>query len=67
MNEQTNKMNQQLNEYKDYPKWIDSLTKEEQYQWYLNIKKSLPTFEKIGDAESLKKAIAEYEVRNNIV
>lgn len=51
----------QINEYKDYPKWIDTLSTEEQYQWYLKIKESLPVLKKSGDTTRIEKAIAEYE------
>ena len=60
-------MSNQLNELKNYPKWIDTLTKEQQYEWYVNIKKSLPQWQKIGETNELELAIKEYEIRNNIV
>lgn len=56
-----------LNEYHDYPKWIDSLTKEQQYEWYIYIKKSLPQWQKMRDTTELEMAIKEYETKNNIV
>jgi hypothetical protein len=31
----------QLNEYKDYPKWIDTMTEERQYEWYIYAKKRI--------------------------
>ena len=59
-------MSEQINEYKDYPKWVDALSKEDQYQWYLRAKKSLPLFKTLNDTTELEQAIFEYEVRNNI-
>ena len=60
-------MTKPLNELHTYPKWIDTMTKEQQYEWYLQAKKSIPTFEKFGDVARLKQAIAEYEIKHNIV
>jgi hypothetical protein len=58
----------QLNEYQKRPKWIDELTKEQQHEWYLRIKKSLPQWRNIkGDISDLEAAIKDYEIRNNIV
>jgi hypothetical protein len=60
-------MNNQLNELKNYPKWIDSLTKDQQHEWYIRIKESLPKWQKLGDTTELEQAIKDYEIRNNIV
>jgi hypothetical protein len=56
-----------LDEYKDYPKWIDSLTKEQQYEWYVRIKKSLPLWADMLDITELEQAIKDYEIRNKIL
>jgi hypothetical protein len=56
-----------LNEYKDYPKWIDTLTDEERYKMYLEIKRTLHIFQKLGDATKLEQAIADYEKRHGLV
>ncbi len=57
-----------LNEYRDHPKWLNELTKEQQHEWYLVIKASLPQWRRIrGDVSDLEAAIREYEIRNNIV
>jgi hypothetical protein len=52
----------QINEYKDYPKWIDTMTKERQYEWYLYAKKEVIRLQENGkNVDSLKDAISEYE------
>ncbi len=57
-----------LNEYDRRPVWIDTMTKEQQYEWYLKIKASLPLWKKMkGDVSELEHAIKEYENRNGIV
>lgn len=57
-----------LNEYNEGPKWYDSLTKEQQYDWYVHIKETLPMWRQtMGDVSQLEHAIKDYEVRNNIV
>jgi hypothetical protein len=61
-------MNEKLNELKDYPKWIEHLTKEQQYEWYLRIKNSLPQWRLLrNDISDLERAIKDYETRNNII
>lgn len=52
-----------ITEYKDYPKWIDTVTKEEQYQWYLRAKELLPILERTISTEKLREAIAHYETQ----
>lgn len=59
-------MSNQLNELKNYPKWIDALTVEQLHEWYVHIKKSLPLWQKMGDTAALELAIKDYEIRNNI-
>jgi len=57
----------QLNEYNDYPKWIDSMTKERQYEWYLYAKKEAIRLQENGkNADALIYAISEYELRHGI-
>jgi hypothetical protein len=57
----------QINEYKDYPKWIDTMTKERQYEWYLYAKKEVIRLRENGkNVDSLKDAISEYESRHQI-
>ena len=56
----------ELYEYKQVPGWIASLTKEEQYSWYIKIKQSLPQLKNVGDISELEKAIKDYELKNNI-
>lgn len=55
-----------LNEYESSPKWIKTLTKEQQYQWYLKIKETLPRLQKLGPTDDLENAIIEYEKKNGI-
>jgi hypothetical protein len=44
------------------------MTKEEQYEWYVRIKASLPIWRQItDDISDLEQAIKDYEDRNNIV
>ena len=57
---------EKLNEYKDYPKWINELSAEQQYQWYLTAKKSLSTFQQITNTNDLEQAIIAYEKKHNI-
>jgi hypothetical protein len=56
-----------LNEYNEQPKWIDTLTDEERYAKYLEIKQTLHIFQKLGDATALEQAIADYEKRHGLV
>jgi hypothetical protein len=57
-----------LNEYNDSPKWINELTKEQQYEWYVRIKESLPIWRQMrSDITELEQAIKDYEIRNNIL
>jgi hypothetical protein len=60
-------MTTRINELKKYPNWIDTLTKEQQYAWYVSIKKSLSQWQELGDITELELAIKEYEIKNNIV
>ena len=57
-----------LNEYKNRPSWIDTMTKEQQHVWYLKIKETLPLWNKItnGQTDEIEAAIRDYELRNNI-
>ena len=45
---------------------LDSMSKEEQYAWYLRIKASLPLLKTIGETGELESAIIEYEHEENI-
>lgn len=45
---------------------IDSLTDEQRYEWYIRIKKSLPTLKKLGPTDELENAIVAYEHRHGI-
>lgn len=57
----------QLNEYNDYPKWIDTMTEERQYEWYLYAKKEAVRLqEKDKNISALLTAISEYESRHGI-
>ena len=56
----------QLNEYNDYPKWIDSLTEEQRYEWYLRAKEFVLRFKSTSDTSRLENAITNYEIRNGI-
>ena len=44
----------------------NSMTPEEQYQWYLRIKQDLPQLRRISNVSELEKAIIEYEHRKGI-
>lgn len=57
-----------LNEYNDRSSWIDTMTKEQQHEWYLKFKETLPLWNKItgGHSDELEAAIRDYELRNNI-
>jgi hypothetical protein len=58
----------QINEYRDEPNWISSLTKEQQYEWYLRAKQVLVRLEHMGDDTTrLNNAIQDYESRTGIV
>ena len=61
-------MTKQLNEYNQNTLWIQQLSKEEQHEWYLTIKESLPLWKEItnGQTDDLEMAIMDYELRNNI-
>lgn len=59
-------MNNQLNEYINAPKWIDTLTPEEAHEWYLIVKRDLPLFKSRGDTAVLEQAIVDYEKRHDI-
>lgn len=61
-------MSEELNELQNYPKWINSLTKEQQYEWYLRAKEIVVRLQQMGDDSSgLEDAIRSYEKRNSIV
>ena len=57
-----------LNEYNKHALWFQTLSKEEQHEWYLTIKESLPLWKEItnGQTDDLEIAIIDYELRNNI-
>ena len=60
-----------LNEYKDQNNFskIDSMTKEERYEWYLIIKNSLDKLARICSDEEmdrLENAIENYEQRHGL-
>jgi hypothetical protein len=58
----------QLSEYNNYPKWIDDLTKEQQYEWYCRAKQFLVRFKETkDDMVALEKAIRDYEAKNGIL
>jgi hypothetical protein len=61
-------MTDKLNEYKDYPQWIDNVTPEEQYEWYLFAKKIIADTSHIVTDSSLQlaKAVKDYELKHNI-
>lgn len=60
-------MKEKLNELRNYPKWIDSLTTEQRYQWYLRAKDIVIRLKRMGDdTTDLEVAIKDYEVRNGI-
>ena len=61
-------MTDKLTEYKDYPHWIDSITPEEQHQYYVFAKKIVTDSSQVVD-DSIKKlaqAVADYELKHNI-
>jgi hypothetical protein len=63
-------MNTRLNELKEISeniKLIRALTDEEQYQWYLRIKESLPDLKLLFSIEDIELAIADYEQRHNVI
>lgn len=61
-------MTEKLDELQDYPTWIDALTKEQQHEWYLRIKNSIPLWKNLhGNVSDLEQAIKDYEIKNNIV
>jgi plasmid replication initiation protein len=60
----------ELNELKEISNNItlmSELSDEDQYQWYLRIKASLPKLKLLFDIEGIENAIADYEHRHNIV
>ena len=60
-------MNEPLNEYKDYPKWIDSMSKERQYEWYIYAKNEVARLkENNHNVDALLAAILEYESKHDI-
>ena len=61
-------MTDKLNEYKDYPQWVDNLTPEEQYEWYLFAKKIIADPSRIATDRGyqLAKAVEDYELKHNI-
>ena len=60
-------MNEPLNEYKDYPKWIDSMSKERQYEWYIYAKNEVARLkENNHNVDALLTAILEYESKHDI-
>lgn len=58
-----------LNEYNNRTSWIKTLSKDEQHEWYLTIKESLPIWKELmnGQTDDLELVIKEYELRNNIL
>ncbi|CAB4129564.1 hypothetical protein UFOVP116_41 [uncultured Caudovirales phage] len=56
-----------LNELTDHnqklpsPKWMETIDENERYQFYLQVKKSLPVHALYGDTTALESAIEEYE------
>ena len=62
-------MNQinELKEISDNIKLIRGLSDEEQHQWYLRIKASLPQLKVLFPATNFEQVIAEYEHRHSIV
>jgi hypothetical protein len=58
----------EIERLRDHPVWIDTLTKEQQYEWYCRAKKFLVRFKETeDDFVDLEKAIKDYEVRNGIL
>ena len=57
----------ELKEYRQRPKWIDSLTDTDRYEWYLFAKKNLSDMKRRGDCSALEQAILEYEKKNGII
>jgi hypothetical protein len=57
-------MTDKLTEYKNYPPWVDTVTAEEQYQWYVYVKQVVET--SLDGNETLLQAIRKYEVTHNI-
>jgi len=58
-----------LQEYNERKKYIDSLTKEQQYEWYQKVRESLPklrTFMSDEQVSEIIAAIENYEQRNGI-
>lgn len=55
-------MTERLNEYQDYPKWINTLSDEERHQWYLVAKERVKLLDAADEnTQRLVKAIATYE------
>ena len=55
-------MTNQLNEYKDYPKWIDTLSAEQRHEWYLLAKERIKEMDPAADiTHRLAQAILTYE------
>ena len=60
-------MTDKLTEYKDInTNAINSLTPNQQREWYLRIKNSLPQLKELGSTIALERAILDYEKRNGI-
>jgi len=58
---------EKLTEYREYPKWIDTMTKDEQHEWYLWAKNELlPTLNRFSNTDILETAINDYEEKNNL-
>ena len=58
-----------LQEYNERKKYIDSLTKEQQYEWYQKVRESLPklrTFMSDEQVSEIIAAIENYKQRNGI-
>lgn len=54
-------------EFIEYPKWADTAELQDQYRWYLRIKKSLPQWRTMReDVSDLEQTLKEYELRNGI-
>ena len=60
-------MNQKINEFINNPDWMQTLSDEERYKYYLIAKKSLPDLKKRGNSQQLEDAINDYEKRHNIL
>jgi hypothetical protein len=60
-------MTKKLNELRDEPKWINSLTTEQKHEWYLVAKEIVERLKRMGDdTVELEKAIIDYEINRGI-